>query len=201
MLIANWLFVICRVRQSAVCHSNDLDLCMPLMTLVWPWHVVFSLCHQSLKVSGILYFSNFFFTLVELVQCSYVTIHFEKITHFKKQFSKCVKFGTSLTHFEKKIQSALSWSQIKRTLKKNFRVRNFVKVGCYIALVSVHYHSIGIVSIFSAWTFKDTLARNSATTFEMTSSPHKIGTEYWTKTHMLCVDKAEAFWSALHCDL
>ena len=40
-----------------------------------------------------------------------VARHFEKITHFEKNiqifFSKCVKFGTNLTHFENFFQSAL----------------------------------------------------------------------------------------------
>ena len=41
------------------------------------------------------------FTLVDTI----VTTHFEKITHF----SKCVKFGTSLTHFEKKISKCVKF--------------------------------------------------------------------------------------------
>mgnify|MGYP003692177499 CR=1 FL=1 len=33
-----------------------------------------------------------------------VPTHFEKITHFEIFFSKCVKFVTKSTHFEKKFQ-------------------------------------------------------------------------------------------------
>ena len=56
------------------------------------------------------------------VRCSIVTTHFEKITHLKKN-SKCVKFGTSSTHFEKKkFQSALNLGPALRTLK-NFKLR------------------------------------------------------------------------------
>ena len=39
---------------------------------------------------------------------SSVATHFEKITHFEKKFSKCVKFGTKSTHFEIFFQSALN---------------------------------------------------------------------------------------------
>ena len=63
-----------------------------------------------------------------------VTTHFEKITHFEKNFqsalnlgpaqrtlkiffSKCVKFGTSLTHFEK-FQIALKCSMLTHFEKK-----------------------------------------------------------------------------------
>ena len=63
-----------------------------------------------------------------------VTTHFEKITHFEIFlqsalnlgpaqrtlnffFSKCVKFGTSLTHFEK-IQIALKYSMLTHFEKK-----------------------------------------------------------------------------------
>ena len=48
-----------------------------------------------------------------------VATHFEKITHFEKNFSKWVKFGTSLTHFEKFFQSGLNLGPAQRTLKKN----------------------------------------------------------------------------------
>ena len=40
------------------------------------------------------------------------------LTHFDFFVSKCVELVPNLTHFEIFFQSALSWSQIQRTLKK-----------------------------------------------------------------------------------
>ena len=45
----------------------------------------------------------------------------------KKKISKCVKFGTKSTHFEKNFQSALNLRPTWRTLKIFFKVRNFSK--------------------------------------------------------------------------
>ena len=61
------------------------------------------------------------FTIFKLLLIYFVNIFWKcvNIEHFNAiwKFSKCVKLVSNLTHFEKKNQSALSWSKIERSLK------------------------------------------------------------------------------------